>query len=490
MAGEVTAPANELVDISKIIASLAPALFGSSSKSSSTNAATVDPAMLAQSNSLLQTLIGRGTTTAASDALVEDILHRAQLAFAPQLGAEKAAGVYNSTTKKLLGTEAIARATGAAANAVLDAQTAALAQATQLAGNAVNATRSTSSTGTNTTPPTVNPLLSGGILAGLAGNTIFNKFLKPKADTKQAPVSSVAKAAYDAADLEDADLGKILREAESIANGSSAGSTGSAGSSVGDSGIVPGAQVQELSGSAYDLSGLDAFTGVTDISNINADSENGGGNGGEGSVSQGAIDDALAGGEGFLPELAADQIPFAVDAASDAAMSAATVGEFGVDAGLEFGVEAGIEGAALSGVPVLGAINYISGGAITEGVGEFAQDFGELISDSVICTELRRQGLLAPATALDVAAFAKLHQLTKIGYWFWGKPYAKLMRTRYGSLFTALVKDSVIARTAHINGSWNLTGYLTCKVGEPLCYLLGKIITTAKETSWLKPLMQ
>jgi len=82
--------------------------------------------------------------TSSQDALVANIFKRATLSFAPTLAEEHTAGVYNSTTQAQLQNEALARATGEAADAVLKAQAAGTQTAASIAGNRVNAQRGTS----------------------------------------------------------------------------------------------------------------------------------------------------------------------------------------------------------------------------------------------------------------------------------------------------------------------------------------------------------
>lgn len=170
-------PRNPALDMTDIASKLAPLLFGQKQATNSSTTGTVDPSQLASSDALIAMLTQQGSSTAQSDGIVQDILHRAQLAFAPILGEEKSAGMYNSQTRTMMAQEAVARATAASAQAVMDNQQKALATAAQLQGTNVQATRSTS------TKTTENKASQGkNILGTVAATVLAHKAVKSGGD--------------------------------------------------------------------------------------------------------------------------------------------------------------------------------------------------------------------------------------------------------------------------------------------------------------------
>jgi hypothetical protein len=96
---------------------------------------------------------------------------------------------------------------------------------------------------------------------------------------------------------------------------------------------------------------------------------------------------------------------------------------------------------------------------------------------SVICTELARQGKLPEELySAGHAHFDQIHALTKLGYWSWATRVVPLMqRSDRLSRFLALI---VLARYKMITGQgWNLLGASTIYLGQPICFLLGAILS-------------
>ena len=183
MAGTLPIPRNGVVDAADVISKLAPLFLGSGQQTTtgSSYLPELDPTVVAQSDALLASLTQRMNTTAHADKVIEDILYRAQLAFAPVLGDEKKAGLYNTTVRKQLANETVARASAAGAQAILEDQQRAMAAATQVQGNRMQAASNAqvagkSTTSTSRTSPQI-PLKSAatGILAGIAGNWALKK---------------------------------------------------------------------------------------------------------------------------------------------------------------------------------------------------------------------------------------------------------------------------------------------------------------------------
>lgn len=96
---------------------------------------------------------------------------------------------------------------------------------------------------------------------------------------------------------------------------------------------------------------------------------------------------------------------------------------------------------------------------------------------SVICTELARQGKLPQELySAGHAHFDQIHDLTKRGYWSWATRVVPLMqRSDRLSRFLAPI---VLARYKMITGQgWNLLGALTIYLGQPICFLIGAILS-------------
>lgn len=214
MADTVAIPQNGVIQLAEVVAKLAPAFFGktvtdsksgslaetSSSDATGTSKKSVDPRSQAQIDALMATLMPQITGTGNSNDVVANILRKATEAFAPTLGQQNQAGIHNSTVTALLRNDAIARATGESASAVLTAQqqaaqTAAGLIKTQAEGNSTitenkaateSKAQQSSGTATSKTSPTiggVNPL-SSLLMAGLTayGGQKLKKFASPYLD--------------------------------------------------------------------------------------------------------------------------------------------------------------------------------------------------------------------------------------------------------------------------------------------------------------------
>lgn len=143
MAGATIAqPRNPVLDMIEAGSKGLPLIFGSKSYTDTSGGA--DAGELAQSHDMINQFLARSSSTAQADQIVQDILYRAQLAFAPILGEEKQAGVYNSTVKAQLAHESVARATAASAQAVLQDQQQAAQAAVALQNQNTAASKKTS----------------------------------------------------------------------------------------------------------------------------------------------------------------------------------------------------------------------------------------------------------------------------------------------------------------------------------------------------------
>ncbi len=133
-------------------------------------------------------------------------------------------------------------------------------------------------------------------------------------------------------------------------------------------------------------------------------------------------------------------------------------------------------------------------GSIGAGDGGQGGDGGDS-GGSVICTELRRIGLLDRDAYVISATARGYSAATYRGYHAWAVPYVRVMRRKdwVGRLATALIKPIVSARAeemAYIAGrrarpSWR--GRLVRLAIEPACFVLGHIV---KATDYRKHLYQ
>ena len=98
-------------------------------------------------------------------------------------------------------------------------------------------------------------------------------------------------------------------------------------------------------------------------------------------------------------------------------------------------------------------------------------------TDSVICTELHRQGILSNELYKIDVAFGQMledeHSHVIAGYHVFGKPMAKLMAK--SKLFTKLVTYPTLSWAKYIAGEKNAVGGIIFWVGIPACAIIGKI---------------
>jgi len=100
----------------------------------------------------------------------------------------------------------------------------------------------------------------------------------------------------------------------------------------------------------------------------------------------------------------------------------------------------------------------------------------------VICTELVRQGRMAPSLQrLDIAfTLKKLSPTTVRGYHFWAIPYVRLMKKSH--LATVLIDPFATWRALEIayqmgdRDKPHLRGQLVRLIAEPVCWAIGRIL--------------
>ena len=153
---------------------------------------------------------------------------------------------------------------------------------------------------------------------------------------------------------------------------------------------------------------------------------------------------------------------------------AATATEAAIDAGILGG------GAVLGATAAEGAGAAAAGAIATEALATEAVGFEILpvIATAlawVICTELNSTGELSDTLYQATSPhFSRMHPDTIRGYQWWAIPYVKLMR-KY-SIFRSVVRPWAIGRARYLSGESSILGWITVKVGEPICFLLGKTV--------------
>jgi len=153
---------------------------------------------------------------------------------------------------------------------------------------------------------------------------------------------------------------------------------------------------------------------------------------------------------------------------------AATATEAAIDAGILGG------GAVLGATAAEGAGAAAAGAIATEALATEAAgvEILPIIAAAigwVICTELNSTGELSDTLYQATSPhFSRMHPDTIRGYQWWAIPYVKLMR-KY-SIFRSVVRPWAIGRARYLSGESSILGWITVKVGEPICFLLGKTV--------------
>lgn len=100
---------------------------------------------------------------------------------------------------------------------------------------------------------------------------------------------------------------------------------------------------------------------------------------------------------------------------------------------------------------------------------------------SVICTELARQGLLSKELyESGQAHFDQIPLETKLGYWSWATKVVPLMQK--SPLLCKVLQPIVQSRYEMITGQgFRILGALTIYVGQPICWLIGAVISAGEK---------
>ena len=217
-------------------------------------------------------------------------------------------------------------------------------------------------------------------------------------------------------------------------------------------------------------------------------------------TSTAAIDTAsspavLAGTSAALEGATADSLLGAT--ATEAAIDSGILGGVGSEIGAAAGVGTAAElaaGAADAGV--LATAGLAAGAA---GAADLAFDAGVLATAGaaveggsvlleaaplllwVICTELQDSGEL-PNELYLAGALRTINLPASVirGYQWWAIPYTRLMRR--STLARKFIKPFAIARASYIaTGKFNLAGWLSVVIGEPICAILGHTVARKKQ---------
>jgi hypothetical protein len=222
----------------------------------------------ARADSIITQLLG--TSQDDHQALIDSILQRSAIDFAPVRAAEIGSGGYNSSVLAQLQTEARARATGEATGAVTQAQTEAARTAANLEAAKLNANKTT----TQQPPTSIGALLKTVGVSVAAGKLLglgLNKIGWTDAPAKAVPGNSEAvynylgtsegAAAYDSGTGAFAGYG-----GGAVSGGSSSGSV--VGTSFGVDSGLSASEIAQITGGAGDavLGNTAAFASLTDSS--------------------------------------------------------------------------------------------------------------------------------------------------------------------------------------------------------------------------------
>ena len=165
----------------------------------------------------------------------------------------------------------------------------------------------------------------------------------------------------------------------------------------------------------------------------------------------------------------------------------ATATETAIDSGILGGV-----GSEIGAAAGLGTAAELAAGAADAGVlataGFAAAEGGSVLAEAlplvlgwVICTELQDSGEL-PNELYLAGALRTINLPASVirGYQWWAIPYTRLMRR--STLARKFIKPFAIARASYIaTGKFNLAGWLSVVIGEPICAILGHTVARKKQ---------
>src|SRR5882672_3555574 len=443
--------ANPATDLSTFISQIAPTLVNQ--RTQETTNANVAPSAINMSDLAFAQAMEQATSS--QDALVANIFKRATLSFAPTLAEEHTAGVYNSTTQAQLQNEALARATGEAADAVLKAQAAGTQTAASIAGNRVNAQRGTS------TSQTKNPSL--GSKAGTIATSVIAAQLAKKGINKIGdlfPKGSWFGTLNDTAAVEAAGGGSAAVDAAGVA--ATEGASASADLAAGEVGDILGASSASAAGADILAEGLGADAAV-DAAGADATAS--------------AITAASTAPEETAAALGLTEagIGGAVGAGIVGAVGAGIVGSIEGEGGAESFASGGPAGSVLGSTvagDTEGAVENLATGGLS-GVANTAEE----ATGWIVCTELKKQGRMqSHIYRAGTRAFLQYPKGDRIGYYIWAKPLTKHLQ-QYPESWLSKVTEFVMNRRAEqLAGERSLAGFFCKHVLFILCWSLAKIM--------------
>lgn len=195
----------------------------------------------------------------------------------------------------------------------------------------------------------------------------------------------------------------------------------------------------------------------------------------------------LAGTSAALEGATADYLLGAT--ATEAAIDSGILGGIGSEIGAAgAGTAAGLAaGAADAGVLATAGLEAAGIGEAAAGIGAAAEG-GSILFEAlplvlgwVICTELQDSGEL-PNELYLAGALRTINLPASVirGYQWWAIPYTRLMRR--STLARKFIRPLALARASYIaTGKFNLAGWLSVVIGEPICALLGHTVARKKQ---------
>lgn len=390
----------------------------------------------------LSEAINGGTTTTSNsgisasglNALLTQLLSSNQ-GLAAVAGGQNTAGLYNSTVQTQMVNDLITREAGE-----------------------VQAKGPT--TTTQVKQPTLN--LGDTLLQGAAG-LIGTKLLSKGVDTLGGSVAdALGLGSTTTAGGEAAGTSLLAAGGATPAAFSTAGAVPTA---VANAALTSGAGASAGAGATAAGAAADTGAGIT--------------SGAIGATGAGALDAGVAGALGATTAGAT-----AAATAGGLAAGGATLGGIGGAIGGDVAAStAGIAAAEGVGAGVAGGA--AAGGGIADALATAASALAW-----VVCTELEVQGVMPHETyqkaAPDFVSRMRLKPSAVRGYHYWAVRYTTIMRRKdwIGKLAVATIKPLATGRADYINGRWNLRGWFTFVILEPICSFIGSTVARRKTGDW------
>lgn len=463
------ASSNPATDLSQFIAQIAPTLVNQRG-TESTNT-TVAPEALSMSD--LAFMQAMNMATSSQDALVANIFKRATMSFAPTLAEEHTSGVYNSTTQAQLQNEALARATGEAADAVLKAQAAGTQTAAGVANNRVNSQRNTD-TKTQKQPSLGSKAgtIATSVIASQLARKGINKLgdLFPKGSLWNTGDSAAVEAAGGGSAAVDA--AGVAATQTAIAGAEDAGAVGLGDFAAGAAGAEGADALAEAAGFGAGAEGVSA-------------AELGGSLGADAGVDaagSAATDTAIASAEA-APEETATALGLGEEAAGlglvetgiggavGLGVAGSIAGEGGALSDFSGGTPGAVLGSAAAG-DAEGAVENLATGGVSGVVDTVKENTGW-----IVCTELQKQGRM-PLWAYREGAkvFLRYSEFDKTGYYIWAKPLTQHLQQHPYSHLSVLTEIVMNKRARYLAGEKSLSGFFCTHTLFLLCWSLARIL--------------